>query len=88
MDNIARVQCIDVLNSFKSDSTGLEDTCAVRAAEGADSHVSSFDGAYRMVTPEGLREDRYHRIYENSFSGRRSRLDESGRISLTSKHRK
>ncbi|MBO5971082.1 MAG: hypothetical protein J6S14_21615 [Clostridia bacterium] len=87
MNKIGAGQCDDILDSFASDSSGLEETSNVRARERRDSHIFFFRDWYNIMTARGLREGRYFRIYENSFSRKRSRFDEAGRISLCAKKR-
>lgn len=82
MNKIGESQCSDILDSFVSDSSGLQETSNVRAWERRDSHIFYFRDWYNIVTPQGLQESRGFRIYENSFSRKRNRFDEGGRISL------
>ena len=82
MNVLSQNRCIDILKSFKSDSTGRPNTPAVRAEERCDSHISGFADWYDIITVEGLSEERYYRIYENSFSRKRNKFDEGGSISL------
>lgn len=82
MNNLCMNRCLDILASFKSDSTGRPNTSAVRREERYDSHISYFDDWYDIITVEGLREERYYKIYNNSFSGKRNRFDEPGQIIL------
>ena len=87
MNRIGAGQCDGILDSFAADSSGLEETSNVRARERRDSHIFYFRDWYNIMIARGLREGRYRRIYENSFSRKLSRFDESGRISLCAKHR-
>lgn len=70
-----------VLDSFKSDSTGLPNTIETRAKELSDCDTT-FEAGFKMITISQLKECYDYGIYSNSFSKWRSRFDESGRISL------
>lgn len=85
---IAKRKCLEILLAFEpiSKLADLPDTAAVRAAE--VEHSDIFRSTYRRLTARGMRENHYYRIYENSFSRCRTRFDECGRVSLTSKKRK
>ena len=82
MNDLCKNRCMDILDSFKSDSTGRPNTSAVRCEERCDSHISYFDDWYSIITVEGLQEERYYRIYENAFSRKRNLFDEGGHIVL------
>ena len=82
MNNLCMNRCLDILSSFKSDSTGLPNTSAVRRMEKCDSHISYFDDWYSIITVEGLQEERYRKIYNNSFSEKRNLFDEPAHIIL------
>ena len=85
---MAEGRCFDILNSFKSDSTGMPNTCDVRAKELADSPSSQyrwFEAGYKLTTVSGRYRNRYYGIYENSFSKQRNLYDETARISLNGK---
>lgn len=75
-----------VLDSFKSDSTGLPNTNETRATEFKDCDTT-FEAGFKMVTLDQMKECYDYGIYRNSFSKWRSRFDESGRISLTNQFR-
>ena len=87
MNTLCRKQCCDILGSFASDSSGLPETSSVRVRERRDSHIFYFRDWHNIRTPRGVQESRYYRIYENSFSRKRNRFDEGGRISLCAKER-
>lgn len=91
MNKIAQGQCEDILASFKSDSTGLPNTYAVRALELQDASTAKyrwFKYGYVLTTPAGRRADRLCGIFSNSFSEQRDLSSEYARSSLTSKERK
>lgn len=71
----------DVLANFSEDNIGLPNTNETRAKE-LKNCDTSFEVAFRMITVKHLKECYVYGIYRNSFSKWRSRLDESGRISL------
>ena len=80
----------EILNSFKSDSTGLPNTADVRAKELADSPSARFrwfEAGFKLTTLEGRYLNRFYGIYENSFSKQRNIYDETARISLNGKMR-
>ena len=54
----------------------------VRAVAKKNAKLYSY--APHAIYIKSLRSRQYHRIFENSFSERRTRLDECGRLSLTS----
>lgn len=85
MHTIARKRCEKVMKSFTVDSSNSPDTRTVRAKEKDD--VILFHLTQQILTERGMRENQYYRIYENSFSRCRNRLDERGRVSLNSKNR-
>ena len=87
MNKIGKEQCEDILNSFASDSAGMQETSNVRARERRDSHIFYFRDWYNILTVRGLQVSRCYRIYENSFSRKRNRFDEGGRISLRANKR-
>lgn len=87
MNKIAKCLCDDVLGSFKSDSTGLEESSSVRAMERKDAHTGYFADLYSIITARARRESYRYKTHENSFSRKRSVLDEDGCGSLTRKHR-
>ena len=87
MNKIGGEQCGDILDSFASNSFGLEETSNVRACERRDSHIFYFRDWFNIMTARGLREGRCFRIYENSFSRKRNRFDEDGRVSLCANKR-
>lgn len=87
MNLIAKSLCSDVLQSFKSDSSGLKESSAVRAMEKRDSHIFYFKDLHKIMTARVRAESRYYKTYQNAFSRRRSLLDEDGRGSLTRKRR-
>lgn len=87
MNKIAKCLCDGVLGSFKSDSTGLEESSSVRAMELRDSHTGYFSDLYSIITAQARRESYRYKTHENSFSRRRSVLDENGCGSLTRKYR-
>ena len=81
----------EILNSFKSDSTGLPNTADVRAKELADSPSARFrwvETIHKLTTVSARYLNRYYGIYENSFSKQRNLYDETARISLNGKMRK
>ena len=85
MSYIAKSKCEELKASFSIDTSNLPDTCAVRAQE---KEISlPFKLTRRVLTVEGMRDNSYYRIYENSFSRCRSRFDEYGRVSLREKTR-
>lgn len=88
MNKIGKDQCDDILSSFASDSTGMQETSNVRARERRDSHIFYFRDWYNIMTARGLRMSRSYRIYENSFSRKRNRFDEGGRVFLRAKKNK
>lgn len=83
MNNIAKSLCDGVLGSFKSDSTGLEESSYVRVMELKDSHTGYFADLYSIITARARRESHRYKTHENSFSRKRSVLDENGCGSLT-----
>lgn len=85
MHVIAQKKCEKVISSFKTDTSNFPDTCAVRAKEKRDAVL--FRLTHQILSENGIRENQYYRIYENSFSRARNRLDECGRVSLTSRNR-
>ena len=87
MNEIAKCLCNDVLRSFKSNSSGLKESSAVRAIEKRDSHIFYFKDLHKIMTARVRRESRYNKTYQNSFSRSRSLHDEHGRGSLTRKRR-
>lgn len=90
MNKIAEEQIDEILSSFKSDSTGLSNDYAVRAAELADATNAKhewFKYGFALTTVKSRREKRYYGIYNNSFSKQKNRLHEEGRVSLTNKKR-
>ena len=90
MNKIAEEQIDEMLSGFKSDSKGLPNNYAVRAAELADATNAKhewFKYGFALTTVKSRREARYYGVYNNSFSKQKNRLDEEGRISLTSKVR-
>lgn len=54
----------------------------VRAVAKKNAKLYSY--APHVIYIKSLRSRQYHRVFENSFSERRTRLDECGRLSLTS----
>ena len=80
---IAKSKCEELKSSFWVDTSIFPDTCAVRAMEKEMS--LPFKLTRRVLTVEGMRDNSYYRINENSFSRCRSRFDEFGRVSLTEK---
>lgn len=82
MNKIAKEKCENILASFRSDSSGLLESRAVRSKERKDSHIFYFQDLYEVITPRVLQESQYYQTYENSFSKKRSLFDESGRGSL------
>lgn len=82
MNKIAKEKCENILASFRSDSSGLLESRAVRAKERMDSHIFYFQDLYKIITPRVRQESWYYRTYDNSFSKKRSLFDESGRGSL------
>ena len=88
MNLIAKSLYTDVLSSFKSDSTGLKESSAVRAKEKKDSHIFYFKDLHKIMTGRVRTESRLSQNYQNSFSRRRSLRDEDGRGSLTRKCRR
>lgn len=82
MNNLCKNRCMDILDSFKSDSTGRPNTSAVRAEEKHDSHIFYFEDWYSIITVEGLLDERYRKIYNNSFSEKRNLFDEPAHIIL------
>lgn len=87
MNLIAKSLCSDVLRSFKSDSSGLKESSAVRAMEKRDSHIFYFKDLHKIMTARVRAESRLNKTYQNSFSRSRSLLEENGRGSLTRKRR-
>lgn len=85
MLKMAEGRCEDILNSFKSDSTGKPDSRYTREDELNDSSVARLrwvEDAYHLTTVKARWENRYYGIYENSFSKHRTRFNEVGRVSL------
>ncbi len=82
MNKIGELQCCDILDSFIYNTEGLSETPNVRARERRDSHIFYFRDWYNIMTVDGIQESRFFRIYENSFSRKRNRFDECGRVSL------
>ena len=82
MNKIGQSQVNDILDSFVSDSSGYQESNLIRARERRDSHIFYFRDWYKIVTKEGARESRGFKIYMNSFSWKRTRFDEYGRVSL------
>ena len=82
MNDLCKNRCMDILDSFKSDSTGRPNTSAVRVEERYDSHIYYFDDWYSIITVEGLLDERYRKIYNNSFSEKRNLFDEPAHIIL------
>ena len=82
MNSIGDTQCSDILDSFFWDSTGHQESNITRKKERADSHIFYFRDWFNIMTSHGTGKCRYFRIYENSFSRRRSKLDEGGYVSL------
>lgn len=73
------------------ESKGMPNVREVRARELADSSFFQhrwFEDGYKFTTKNSRIRDRYFRIYKNSFSRRRGRLDELGRVSLNNHKRK
>ena len=91
MIKMAEGRCKDILDSFKSDSSGLPNTQEVRAQELADSTLAKykwFQDGYRYTTASKRCRNRFYGIYENSFSKQRNRIDEPKRVSLNGRKRK
>ena len=88
ISSISKRKVVELLIAFEpiAKLADLPDTYAVRAQEVKHSHI--FRSTYRRLTAQGMHENRYYRIYENSFSRCRTRFDECGRVSLTSKKRR
>ncbi len=68
MNKIAKSLCDGVLASFKSDSTGLEESSSVRAKERKDAHTGYFADLYSIITAKARWESIAHRTHENSFA--------------------
>ena len=83
LNNIAKEKVKDILNSFKSDSTGKLESRAIRAEERDDSHIYYFHDLYKVWTPEVLFARKYYNTLGSSFSKKRSLFDEDGRGSLS-----
>ena len=81
MNTISKIQTDDVLNSFKSDSTGMLDTSDVRMRELMDCN-RAFKYMYDLASIKQLYWAFNHQIYRNSFSRVRTIFDEGSRISL------
>lgn len=82
MNDITKTLVNEVLDSFKSDSTGLPNTNETRAKELADCDTT-FEAGYKMITIPQLKECYNYGIFSNSFSKWRSLFDEPEQIMLT-----
>ena len=90
MSNPAEERLNEALDSL-CESTGMPNIREVRARELADSSFFQnpwFEDGYKFTTSVGRKRDRVLSIYRNSFSQKRSRDDEPGRISLNIHKRK
>lgn len=93
MSKIAEEKIEMVLNSFIGPfiDAALEakesgDMCTARALE--KKAVSLYRSMPHITYVESLDKRNYRKIYENSFSHQRDRMDECGRASLTSYKRR
>ena len=82
MNNLAKNQIEDIMNSFDVDSSGLLQTSVVRARERRMSHIFFFRDWYNIMTIQGLNLSRAYKIYDNTF-GKRNVFIEPGRINMT-----
>lgn len=86
MDNIAKEKIESLLGSFPADPVDRSDIRRARALEKRTVRLYRF--LPHVIYIETLESRNYRKIYENSFSHKRDRMDECGRISFTSVKRK
>lgn len=86
MNNIAKAKENDVLDYICNGLVNSPDTIAGRFKQLQGLEV--FRKSISLQTADIMKSNDYQEIYKNSFSRCRSRFDEYGRISLTSKERK
>lgn len=86
MDNISKEKIESLLGSFPKDPVDKSDMRRARALEKRTVRLYRFLPHVTYV--ETLNFRNYRKIYENSFSHKRDRMDECGRVSLTSVKRK
>jgi len=71
-----------ILESTPLSDPRMYDIRDVRAA--TKERVKLYSYTPHAIYIKSMKSRQYHRIFENSFSERRTRLDECGRLSLTS----
>lgn len=86
MNAIANAKIEEVLEYLCNGLKNSPDTSAARCEQQKGLEV--FRETMLMQSVEDMQDNEYHRIYQNSFSRCRSRVDERSRVSLTSKERK
>lgn len=82
MNNIAKSLYKEVMGSFKSDSSNLEETRGVRAMERKDSHIFYFRDMHKVLSAKVLLEGRLYKLCENSFSRQINTIEERCKVSL------
>lgn len=75
-----------VLDYLSNDLEDSPDTAAARCEQQKGLEV--FRKTMLMQTVRCMQDNEFYKIYQNSFSRCRSRLDEHSRVSLTSKKRR
>lgn len=86
MNYIALEKSKEVLEYLCNDLVDSPDTHAARCEQQKGLEV--FRQTMKMQSIRCMKDNEFHRTYQNSFSRCRSRFDEYSRISLTSKERK
>ncbi len=86
MNNIASKKKVEILSYLQNGLIDSPDTCAARRKQ--QEGLIVFKKTMQMLTVRGMQDNENDKIYYNSFSRCRSRLDEYSRVSLTSVERK
>lgn len=85
MNSIALEKENEVFSYLSNGLKGMPDTSTARYEQQKGLEV--FRKTMMMQTVRCMKDNEFHKIYENSFSRCRSRWDEYSRVSLTSKKR-
>ncbi len=85
MNYIASTKEEEVFSYLSNGLKGMPDTSPARYEQQKGLEV--FRKTMMMQTVRCMKDNEFHKIYENSFSRCRSRWDEYSRVSLTSKKR-
>ena len=91
MLKMAQRRCNEIMQSFKSDSTGLPNVYYVREKELMDSpsyRYRWFENGYKFTDVSDRYRNRFHGIYKNSFSKQRNIFDEPAKISFSNSKKK